>query len=127
MEKERPAQQVAEIGYVIGDVKGKTAVLVDDIIDTAGTLKAAAQTVRDAGATRVLAAATHAVFSGNAWENLAAAAFDEIVVTDTIPLRDGAPDNITVLPCADLLTSSIRQIFTDGSVSEVFRGENQLF
>jgi ribose-phosphate pyrophosphokinase len=127
LNKERPAQQVAEIGYVIGDVKGKTAVLVDDIIDTAGTLKAAAQTVRDAGATRVLAAATHAVFSGNAWENLAAAAFDEIVVTDTIPLRDGAPENITVLPCADLLTSSIRQIFTDGSVSEVFRGENQLF
>jgi ribose-phosphate pyrophosphokinase len=127
LNKERPAQQVAEIGYVIGDVKGKTAVLVDDIIDTAGTLKAAAQTVRDAGATRVLAAATHAVFSGNVWENLAAAAFDEIVVTDTIPLREGAPDNITVLPCAELLTSSIRQIFTDGSVSEVFRGENQLF
>ncbi|HEX4805992.1 MAG TPA: ribose-phosphate pyrophosphokinase [Conexibacter sp.] len=127
LNKERPAQQVAEIGYVIGDVKGKTAVIVDDIIDTAGTLKAAAQTVRDAGATRVLAAATHAVFSGNAWENLAAAGFDEIVVTDTIPLRDGAPDNITVLPCAELLTSSIRQIFTDGSVSEVFRGENQLF
>jgi ribose-phosphate pyrophosphokinase len=127
LNKERPAQQVAEIGYVIGDVKGKTAVIVDDIIDTAGTLKAAAQTVRDAGAKRVLAAATHAVFSGNAWENLAAAGFDEIVVTDTIPLRDGAPDNITVLPCAELLTSSIRQIFTDGSVSEVFRGENQLF
>jgi ribose-phosphate pyrophosphokinase len=127
LNKERPAQQVAEIGYVIGDVKGKTALLVDDIIDTAGTLKAAAQTVRDAGATRVLAAATHAVFSGNAWENLAAAGFDEIVVTDTIPLRDGAPDNITVLPCAELLTNSIRQIFTDGSVSEVFRGENQLF
>jgi ribose-phosphate pyrophosphokinase len=127
LNKERPAQQVAEIGYVIGDVKGKTAVLVDDIIETAGTLKAAAQTLRDAGATRVLAAATHAGFSGNAWENLAAAAFDEIVVTDTIPLRDGAPDNITVLPCAELLTSSIRQIFTDGSVSEVFRGENQLF
>src|SRR5438105_8034987 len=79
LNKERPAQQVAEIGYVIGDVKGKTAVLVDDIIDTAGTLKAAAQTVRDAGATRVLAAATHAVFSGNVWENLAAAGFDEIV------------------------------------------------
>jgi ribose-phosphate pyrophosphokinase len=127
LNKERPAQQVAEIGYVIGDVKGKTALLVDDIIDTAGTLKAAAQTVRDAGATRVLAAATHAVFSGNAWENLAAAGFDEIVVTDTIPLRDGAPDNVTVLPCAELLTNSIRQIFTDGSVSEVFRGENQLF
>jgi len=125
--KERPAQQVAEIGYVIGDVKGKTAVIVDDIIDTAGTLKAAAQTVRDAGATRVYAAATHPVFSGNAWENLASSGFEEIVVTDTIPLRAGAPPNVRVLSCAELLTNSIRQIFTDGSVSEVFGGENQLF
>ncbi len=127
LDKERPAQQVAEIGYVIGDVKGKTAVIVDDIIDTAGTLKAAAQTVIDAGATRVYAAATHAVLSGNAYENLAQAAFEQIVVTDTIPLRPGGPDNIRVLSCADLLTDSIRRIFTDDSVSEVFGGENQLF
>ncbi len=127
LDKERPAQQVAEIGYVIGDVKGKTAVIVDDIIDTAGTLKAAAQTVLDAGASRVYAAATHAVLSGAAYENLAAAGFEQIVVTDTIPLRPGAPDNIRVLSCADLLTDSIRRIFTDDSVSEVFGGENQLF
>ena len=72
LDKERPAQQVAEIGYVIGDVKGRTAVLVDDMIDTAGTLKAAAQTVLDEGATRVFAAATHPVLSGNAYENLRA-------------------------------------------------------
>src|SRR5256886_337165 len=71
LDKERPAQQVAEIGYVIGDVKGKTAVIVDDMIDTAGTLRAAAQTVLDEGASRVYAAATHPVFSGNAYENLA--------------------------------------------------------
>src|SRR5437588_6101926 len=127
LNKDRPAQQVAEISYVIGDVAGKTALLVDDIIDTAGTLKAAAHAVHDAGATRVWAAATHGVFSGNAWENLAAANLEQIVVTDTIPLPPGAPDNVTVLPCADLLTSSIRQIFTDGSVSDVFGGENQLF
>jgi ribose-phosphate pyrophosphokinase len=127
LNKERPAQQVAEIGYVIGDVAGKTAVLVDDIIDTAGTLKAAARAVHEAGARRVYAAATHGLFSGNAWENLVAADLEQIVVTDTIPLRPGAPSNVTVLPCADLLTSSIRQIFTDGSVSEVFGGENQLF
>jgi ribose-phosphate pyrophosphokinase len=127
LNKERPAQQVAEINYVIGDVAGKTAVLVDDIIDTAGTLKAAADAVHDAGATRVFAAATHGVFSGNAWENLAAANLERIVVTDTIPLPPGAPANVTVLSCADLLTSSIRQIFTDGSVSDVFGGENQLF
>jgi ribose-phosphate pyrophosphokinase len=127
LNKERPAQQVAEISYVIGDVAGKTAVLVDDIIDTAGTLKAASQAVHQAGARRVYAAATHGIFSGNAWENLAAANFEQIVVTDTIPLPPGAPDNVRVLSCADLLTNSIRQIFTDGSVSDVFGGENQLF
>jgi ribose-phosphate pyrophosphokinase len=127
LDKERPAQQVAEIGYVIGDVKGRTAVLVDDMIDTAGTLRAAAQTVLDEGASRIYAAATHAILSGNAYENLAAAGFEQIVVTDTIPLRPGAPDNLRVLSCAELLTDSIRRIFTDDSVSEVFGGENQLF
>jgi ribose-phosphate pyrophosphokinase len=127
LNKERPAQQVAEIGYVIGDVAGKTAVLVDDMIGTAGTLKAASQAVHNAGARRVYAAATHGNFSGNAWENLAAADLEQIVVTDTIPVPPGAPDNVRVLSCADLLTNSIRQIFTDGSVSDVFGGENQLF
>lgn len=127
LNKERPAQQVAEINYVIGDVKGKTALLVDDIIDTAGTLKAAADAVMDAGARQVYAAATHGIFSGNAWKNLGAAGFEQIVVTDTVPLPPGAPENVKVLSCADLLTSSIRQIFTDGSVSDVFGGENQLF
>ncbi len=127
LNKERPAQQVAEINYVIGEVEGKTAVIVDDIIDTAGTLKAAAEAVYDAGARRVYAAATHGVFSGNAWENLSAARFEQIVVTDTLPLPPNAPENVRVLSCADLLTNSIRQIFTDGSVSDVFGGENQLF
>jgi ribose-phosphate pyrophosphokinase len=127
LNKERPAQQVAEIAYVIGDVKGRTALLVDDIIDTAGTLRAAAQTVLDEGAARVYATATHGVFSGAAWENLASAPFEQIVVTDTIPLRPDAPENIKVLSCGDLLTDSIRRIFTDDSVSEVFGGENQLF
>jgi ribose-phosphate pyrophosphokinase len=127
MEKERPAQQVAEIGYVVGDVKGKTAVLVDDMIDTAGTLCAAAQTVLDEGAARVIACATHGVFSGPAFERLADSAIERIVVTDTIPLRPGAPDNITVLSTAGTFADSIRRIFTDDSVSEIFAGENQLF
>jgi ribose-phosphate pyrophosphokinase len=127
LNKERPAQQVAEISYVIGDVAGKTAVIVDDIIGTAGTLKAAAQAIHSGGAARVYAAATHGNFSGNAWENLDAANLEQVVVTDTIPLPSGAPDYVRVLSCADLLTNSIRQIFTDGSVSEVFGGENQLF
>ena len=127
LNKERPAHQEAEIGYVIGDVKNKTAVLVDDMIDTAGTLKAAAQTVLDEGAARVYAAATHAVFSGDAFVNLASSRFEQIVVTDTIPLRAGAPDHVKVLSCSDLLTDSIRRIFTDDSVSDVFGGDNQLF
>ena len=79
------------------------------------------------GAKKVYAAATHAVFSGKAYENLANSPFEEIVVTDTIPLRPGAPSNVRVISCADLLTDSIRRIFTDDSVSEVFGGENQLF
>jgi ribose-phosphate pyrophosphokinase len=129
MEKERPAQQVAEIGYVVGDVKGKTAVLVDDMIDTAGTLCAAARTVLDEGAARVIACATHGVFSGNAFERLPyeESGIERIVVTDTIPLRPDKPDNITVLSTSQTLADSIRRIFADDSVSEMFAGENQLF
>jgi ribose-phosphate pyrophosphokinase len=127
MEKERPAQQVAEIGYVIGDVRGKTAVIVDDIIATGGTLNAAAQTVLDEGADSVYAVSTHGLFSGPAYEILTSGPLSGIVVTDTIPLRDGAPDLITQLTCADVLEDSIRRIFTDDSVSEIFAGENQLF
>jgi ribose-phosphate pyrophosphokinase len=127
MEKERPAQQVAEIGYVVGDVKGKTAVLVDDMIDTAGTLCAAAETVLEEGAARVIACATHGVFSDPAFERLESSGIERIVVTDTIPIRPGAPDSITVLSTAGTFADSIRRIFTDDSVSEIFAGENQLF
>ena len=127
LNKERPAQQMAEINYVIGDVAGKTALIVDDIIGTAGTLAAAAQAVRDAGARRIYAAATHGNFCGRAWENLASAGFEQVVVTDTIPLPADHPEWVRVLSCDALLTSSIRQIFTDGSLSGVFGGENQLF
>jgi ribose-phosphate pyrophosphokinase len=127
MEKERPAHGVAEIGRVIGDVRGKIAVIVDDMIDTGGTLAAAARTVMDEGAKEVHAVATHGVFSGNAWENLTASPLSGIVVTDTIPLREGAPEMIRVISTAELLTESIRKIFTDDSVSEIFAGENQLF
>jgi ribose-phosphate pyrophosphokinase len=130
MEKERPAQQVAEIGYVVGEVKGKTAVLVDDMIDTAGTLCAAAVTVREEGAARVIACATHGVFSEPAYERLApeSSGIERIVVTDTISQeRPGRPENIVVLSAAQTLADSIRRIFADDSVSEIFAGENQLF
>jgi ribose-phosphate pyrophosphokinase len=129
LEKERPAQQVAEIGYVIGadKVKGRKAVIVDDMIDTGGTLAAGAQTVLDAGASEVFAVATHGLFSGNAFETLTNSPLSGILVTDTVPLREGAPDLIRVLSCADILSDSVRRIFTDDSVSEIFAGENQLF
>jgi ribose-phosphate pyrophosphokinase len=127
LEKERPAQAVAEIGYVIGDVKGKTAVIVDDIIATAGTLSAAAQTVLDEGANEVYAVATHGLFSGAAFDTLMASPLNGVVVTDTVPLRENPPEMISQLTCADILEDSIRRIFTDDSVSEIFAGENQLF
>lgn len=126
LDKERPQQQVAEIGHVIGDVAGKTAIIVDDIIDTAGTLRAAGDAVVRAGAATVYAAATHAVLSGRAYENLQAAPFEQVVVTDTIPLRPGAPPKLQVVSCAELLTDSIQRIFTCESVSEVFGGQNQV-
>ena len=129
MEKERPAQQVAEIGYVVGDVKGKTAVLVDDMIDTAGTLGAAAETVLEEGAARVIACATHGVFSGPAYERLAYenSGIERIVVTDTIPLRPGAPDNIRCSrPPRPWPTRSAASSPTTRS-REIFAGENQLF
>jgi len=127
LEKERPAHHVAEIGYVIGDVKDKVAVIVDDIIDTGGTLSASAQTVLDEGAREVHAVATHGIFSGAAFETLGKSPLSSITVTDTVPLADGAPEHIKVLTTADILTDSVRRIFTDDSVSEIFQGENQLF
>jgi ribose-phosphate pyrophosphokinase len=125
--KSRPEHNVAEAGYVVGDVAGKAAILVDDMIDTAGTLVEAARVLRDAGAARVFATATHGVFSGPAFERLAQSDIEEIVVTDTIPLSRDAPQKIKTLSVADILARSIRSIFTDGSVSELFAGENQLF
>ncbi len=127
MTKRRPQHQIAQIGYVLGDVEGKNALIVDDMIDTAGTLAAAAQTVLDAGAKSVYAAATHPVLSGPAFENLERVKFEQIVVMDTIPLRAGAPSNIVVVSCAHLLADTIHRIVTGGSVSEVFGGENQAF
>jgi ribose-phosphate pyrophosphokinase len=125
--KSRPEHNVAQAGYVVGDVEGKAAILVDDMIDTAGTLVEAARVLRDAGAARVFATATHGVFSGPAFERLSGPEIEEIVVTDTITLHPSAPDKIRVLSVADILARSIRSIFTDGSVSELFAGENQLF
>jgi ribose-phosphate pyrophosphokinase len=115
------------VTLLIGDVRDHTAIMLDDMIDTGGTLAVAADALRAAGARRVLAAATHGVFSGDAFGRLEAAAIEEVVVTDTIPLEAVRPDWLTVVPVGRILADCIRSVFDDTSVSEIFAGENQLF
>ncbi len=118
----------SEVTHVIGDLEGRRAVMIDDIIDTGGTTVGAAESILDYGATEVYAAATHPVFSGPAYERLDDSLIKEVVVTDTLPLKRGEPRNkIRVLTIAPLLANTIRNVFSDDSVSEVFMGENQLF
>jgi ribose-phosphate pyrophosphokinase len=128
LNKERPAHNVARVTDVIGDVKGKTAVMTDDIIDTAGTLCAGAQALKAAGATRVIACATHALFNGDALERIRDSVFDRVVVTDTVPINPlTRPDNVEVLSVSGILAETIHNVFSDDSVSAIFAGENQLF
>ncbi|CAA9483187.1 MAG: Ribose-phosphate pyrophosphokinase [uncultured Rubrobacteraceae bacterium] len=118
----------SEVTHVIGDVKGKRIILVDDLIDTAGTLVNAAERLLEDGATEAYACATHPVFSGPAYDRIQASNLKEVVVTDTLPLKPGKPqDKIQVLTIAPILASTIRNVFSDDSVSGVFMGENQLF
>ena len=126
--KERPEQQVAEVTNVIGRVRGKICVVIDDIIDTAGTLCAGGEALIEHGATEVYACATHAVFSGRALENLEASVFKQVVVTDTIPANPvDRPDKVRVLSVAPILADTISNVFNDDSVSGLFHGGNQLF
>ena len=113
---------VAEIMNIIGEVKGRTCVITDDIVDTAGTLCNAAGALKERGATRVLAYAAHPVFSGNAIERIKNSALDEVVVTDTIPLRPEAQEcpKIRQLSCAPLVGETISRIAREDSVSELF-------
>ena len=109
---------------VVGDVQGKTCVLVDDMIDTAGTIAQAATALRQRGAKRVIAAATHGVFSGPAAERLNASDLEEIIVTNTLPIRTPEPiENLTVLSIAPLLAKAINAVFMDGSVTSLFGGQ----
>ena len=107
---------------IIGDVEGRPAIILDDMIDTAGTLVQAASAVRAKGASHVFAAATHAILSGKARERIAASPLEEVVVTNTVPPADGAPaDKITVLSVASLLGEGIRRIHENTSVSTARR------
>jgi ribose-phosphate pyrophosphokinase len=128
LNKERPGHNQAKVVGVIGDVAGKVAVMTDDIIDTAGTLCAGAEALREAGATRVIACATHALFNEPALERIAESAFERVMVTDTVPVDElSRPDNIEVLSISGLLAETIQNVFSDDSVSAIFAGENQLF
>jgi ribose-phosphate pyrophosphokinase len=126
--KERPGHQEAEVTNVIGRVRGKVCILLDDMIDTAGTLCAGGVSLTEEGATRVFASATHAVFSGPALERLSKSVFEKVVVTDTIPINPlNRPDNVQVLSVAPILADTICNVFNDDSVSGLFHGGNQLF
>ena len=128
LEKERPAQGVAEIGHVIGDVSGKTAVIVDDIIGTGGTLAAAAQTVHRRGREqRLRGGHPRPLRRQRLREPRGLAAGGHRRDRHGAAPRAARPAMVRQLTSADILTDSIRRIFLDDSVSEIFAGENQLF
>lgn len=122
IDKRRQTHNVAEVMNVIGDVRDKTAVLVDDMIDTAGTIAEGARLLRREGARQVYACATHAVFSGPAVERLASGLFEEVIVTNTIPIgAEKRFPQLTVLSVANLIGETIWRIHEDSSVSSMFR------
>lgn len=108
---------------IVGNVEGRTCLMVDDLIDTGGTILKAAQALRDHGASKVVVAATHAVFSGPVIERLSNECIDEVVVTDTLPITaEKQFDSLTVLPIAPLIARAIHEVFEDGSVTSMFDG-----
>ena len=122
IDKRRPKANVSEVMNIIGEVEGRTCVLMDDMVDTAGTLCKAASALKERGAKQVLAYCTHAVLSGSAVSRINDSTLDELVVTDTIPLSDDAHKSpkIHQLSVADVLAETIRRISNEDSVSSLF-------
>jgi ribose-phosphate pyrophosphokinase len=122
IDKRRPKANVSEIMHIIGDVDGRTCVMIDDLVDTAGTLCHAAAALKRRGAVRVVAYCTHAVLSGAAMKNLNGSELDELVVTDTIPLNSDAAGSgkIRQLSVAEMLAETIRRIAVGESVSSLY-------
>ncbi len=122
IDKRRPQPNVAEVMHIIGEVEGRNCVIIDDIVDTAGTLCLAANALKAAGAASVHAYTTHAVLSGKAIDNLNASKLDKLIVTDTIPLSERARqcDRIEVVSLAPLLAEAIRRVSEEESLSEMF-------
>jgi ribose-phosphate pyrophosphokinase len=130
MSKTRPAHDVAAVTQVIGEekVRGRVAIMSDDIIVTGGTLMAGAKALAEAGATEVYACATHGLFPDDSLDQLAASELAGIAVTDTVPIDElKRPDKLTVLTVSGILAETIQNVFSDESVSAIFAGENQLF
>ena len=123
IDKRRPRANQSEVMHIIGDVAGRTCLLVDDIVDTAGTLAAAANALKDHGAKKVVAYCTHPVLSGPAIDNIHGSKIDELIVTDTIPLSEAAQKSsrIRQLSIADVLGAAIRQISLEESLRPVFK------
>ncbi|HET7773415.1 MAG TPA: ribose-phosphate pyrophosphokinase, partial [Burkholderiaceae bacterium] len=122
IDKRRPKANVAEVMNIIGEVEGRTCIIMDDMVDTAGTLCKAAQVLKERGATHVMAYCTHAVLSGGAVNRIATSSLDELVVTDTIPLsaEGAACGRIRQLSVANLLGETILRISREDSVSSLF-------
>ena len=122
IDKRRPEPNVSAVMHIIGDVKDKTCVLIDDLVDTAGTLCHAAKALKEHGATRVIAYATHPVFSGPAIDNIENSELDEVVVTNSIPLSEKAEKCVKIrqLSVADILADTISRINREESVSDLF-------
>jgi ribose-phosphate pyrophosphokinase len=122
IDKRRPTANEAQVMHIIGDVEDRSCLIVDDMVDTAGTLCKAAEALKDHGAKRVMAYATHPILSGPAIENIEGSALDSLVVTDTIPLSDAAKQcsRIRQLSMAKLLAESIRRVSNEESISAMF-------
>jgi ribose-phosphate pyrophosphokinase len=122
IDKRRPKANESQVMHIIGEVEGRTCLVIDDMVDTAGTLCKAAQALKDNGAARVIAYCTHAVLSGKAISNISASVLDELVVTDTIPLSAEAKgcERIRVLSSASLLAEAVRRVSNEESISAMF-------
>ena len=122
IDKRRPQANEAQVMHIIGDVTDRTCLVIDDMVDTAGTLCKAAQALKDHGAAKVVSYCTHAVLSGDAFNNISESVLDKLVVTDTIPLRGPSAecDRIRQLGSAQLIAESIRRVSNEESISALF-------
>ena len=129
IDKRRPKANVSEVMHVIGEIEGRNCVIMDDMIDTAGTLVKAAEVLKERGAKRVFAYCTHPIFSGPAIDRIASSQLDEVVITNTIPLNDKAKSckKVRQLSVAFLFAETIRRISDGESVTSLFSEQNNNF